>query len=92
VSDPIKPGVDWPYFVLLCTEEELRRHLTTCRNSEYRVAEEVATGSLSVHDGDTALLRAERGAMGWMAFLHRQYYRHPFQPASRSGEALPGVP
>jgi len=91
VSDPIKPGVDWPYFVLLCTEEELQHQLGVCRNSEFRVLEEVATGSVSVHDGDTALLRAERGAMGWMVFLHRRYYRHPFQSAGR-GDAMPGVP
>ncbi len=91
MPESIETEKDWPYFNLICTEEELKRHLCTCRNSEYRVVEEAITGGVSVHDGDTILLRAESGALGWLVFLHRRYYRHPFQSAGR-GDALPGLP
>ena len=79
------------YFLLVCAEAELQPHLTVCRNSDFAVQEDAATGSLSVRDRDTILLRAERGALGWLVFLHRQYYRHPLGP-SGNGDAMPGVP
>lgn len=81
---------DGVYFLLICTEAEFQRHLAVCRNSEFSVQEDAATGGLTVRDRHIALLRAERGAMGWLVFLHRKYYRHPFKPGG-SGNALPGA-
>lgn len=81
---------DGDYFLLICTEAEIQQQLTICRNSDFRV-EEQAGGGVAVYDRKTALLRAEPGPMGWLVWLHRKYYRHPFGPPS-DGNALPGVP
>jgi hypothetical protein len=79
------------YFLLVCADEELQPHLTVCRNSDFAVQEDAVTGGLSVRDRDTILLRAERGPLGWLVFLHRQYYRDPLGPPG-DGKAMPGVP
>jgi hypothetical protein len=79
------------FFLLVCTEEELQRHLAICRSSDFHIEDDAVGGCVRVHDRRTILLRAERGALGWLVFLHRQYYRHPFHPTG-SGDALPGVP
>lgn len=81
---------DGDYFLLICTEAEIRKHLSICRDSDFRV-EEQPSGGVAVYDRTTALLRAEPGPMGWLVWLHRKYYRHPFGPPS-DGDALPGVP
>ena len=82
---------DRDYFVLLCSEAELRRHLEVCANSDFRVARHEGLGCLTVTDGDTPLLMACRFGSGWQVRLHRAYYRHPFGPHG-NGDAMPGVP
>jgi len=80
------------FFLLVCTGEELQRHLAVCRKSDFRVEDDdAADGGVRVYDRKTILLRAEPGALGWLVFLHRQYYRHPFGPLG-DGDAPPGVP
>jgi hypothetical protein len=91
MSENRKTAEGWPYFVLVCEESELQAHLAVCRNSDFAVGEDERSGGVAVRDRGTVLLRAERGAVGWLVWLHRAYYRHPFQPAS-SGDAMPGVP
>ena len=85
-----KPS-DWDYFLLICTDAELQAQLTVCRNSEFRAEEDPHSGRVAVYDRQTVLLRAESGPLGWLVWLHRKYYRHPFGPPS-DGNALPGVP
>lgn len=84
-----KPS-DWEYFLLFCTDAELHGQLAVCRNSDFRVDKAPEGGGVVVYDRKTALLRAEPGPLGWLVWLHRKYYRHPFGPAS-DGNALPGV-
>lgn len=80
-----------PYFVLVCSDSELRRQLEVCENSDFRMSHDRETDGASVHDGDTLVLRTEPFGGGWLVWLHRQYYRHPFGPPS-DGDAPPGVP
>jgi hypothetical protein len=82
---------DGGFFLLVCTEQELQRHLAICRSSDFRVEDAAANGGVRFYDRGTILLRAEPGALGWLVFLHRQYYRHPFGPHG-DGDAPPGVP
>lgn len=81
---------DGDYFLLICTEAEIQQQIIICRNSDFRVEEQASSG-VAVYDRKTALLRAEPGPLGWLVWLHRKYYRHPFGPPS-DGNALPGVP
>lgn len=85
------PASDWDYFVLLCTDVELGQQLGICRNSEFRVEEDSATGGFVVYDRKTAILRAEPGVLGWLVWLHRKYYRHPLGPPG-DGNSPPCVP
>lgn len=82
---------DWDYFMLICTEAELQQQFAVCRNSDFRVDDEHRSGGMVVYDRKTALLRAEPGPLGWLVWLHRKYYHHPFGPPT-DGSALPGVP
>lgn len=82
---------DRDYFVLVCCAAELRAQVKICRRSEFRVREERESGGIAVHDRDTLVLRTEPFGGGWLVWLHRLYYRHPFGPPS-DGNALPGVP
>jgi hypothetical protein len=79
------------YFGLVCTDRELRKHLKVCRNSDFKIVEDRQTGTVTVFDGEAIVLRAERFGDGWLARLHRWYYRHPLRSSS-SDDALPGVP
>jgi len=85
-----KPS-DWDYFLIVCTDAELQAQFTVCRNSDFRVEVDRQSGGAVVYDRKTPLLRAERGPLGWLVWLHRLYYRHPFGPPL-DGNALPGVP
>lgn len=38
------------YFLLICTDEELQRHLDVCRSSDFRIEEDAANGSVRVYD------------------------------------------
>lgn len=83
-----KPS-EWDYYLLICTDVELQGQLTICRNSDFRVEEDPRHGGVAVYDRKTVLLRAESGPLGWLVWLHRKYYRHPFHPGA---ETPPGVP
>ena len=78
------------HFVLVCSVGELREQLAICENSDYRITHDRETQGVAVHDGDIAMLRAEPLGGGWLVWLHRAYYRHPFSPPG-DGEALPGA-
>lgn len=80
-----------PYFVLVCSDSELRKQLKVCENSDFRVTQDKETDGVNVYDRETLVLRTEHCGGGWLIWLHRNYYRHPFGPAS-DGNALPGVP
>lgn len=80
-----------PYFVLVCSDSELHKQLKVCRDSDFRLTEDRDTGGVAVYDRETLLLRTEPFGGGWLVWLHRKYYRHPFGPPS-DGIALPGVP
>jgi hypothetical protein len=80
-----------PYFILLCSEEELKGQLAICLKTEYRIETDADSGEISVYDQNTRILRAEELSGHKMLWLHRQYYRHPFGSAP-DGEALPGIP
>lgn len=79
-----------PYFAVVCTDQELRRQLEKSGNSEFWIAKERMTGVVTVHDGDTLVLRAERFGW-WFVKLHRKYFRHPFSPPLQD-DSLPGIP
>ncbi len=81
---------DRDYFVLLCSDTELRNHLDICTNSEFQVTRHEALGCLIVMDRETPSLMACRFGGSWQVRLHRAYYRHPFGPPS-DGNAMPGV-
>jgi hypothetical protein len=76
--------------VLACSDAELREQLAICENSDFRITRDPETQGVAVLDDDIALLRAEPFDGGWLVWLHRAYYRHPFG-ASGDGEALPGA-
>jgi hypothetical protein len=78
------------HFVLLCGDAELREQLSVCENSDFRTVRDPETEGVAVYDGETALLRAEPFGDGWLLWLHRTYYRHPFGPPT-DGNALPGA-
>ena len=80
-----------PYFVLVCTDSEVREQLQVCANSEFRTVQDPVLGGTAVYDRETLVLRMEPFGHGWFVWLHRKYYRHPFGPPS-DGNALPGVP
>lgn len=79
------------HFVLLCGDSEVRNQLTVCANSEFRAVQDPVLGGIAVYDRETLVLRTEPFGEGWLVWLHRKYYRHPFGPPS-DGTALPGVP
>lgn len=79
------------YFVLVCGDSEVREQLKVCANSEFRITQVSETGGSAVYDRATMVLRTEPFDEGWLVWLHRKYYRHPFGPSS-DGNALPGVP
>jgi hypothetical protein len=79
------------HFAVVCGKEELRKHLTVCENSGFRLAREVGPVRLSVFDRETVVLHATKLAGGFLLHLHRAYYHHPLGPPSE-GEAPPGVP
>lgn len=83
------PRPEPPYFAMVCTDDELQRHLEVCGNSDFHVIRDRALGLIRVHDGDAVLLDAVVVAGGWLVRLHTAYYRHPFKPGD--GEAMPGV-
>ena len=78
------------HFVLLCSDAELREQLAICENSDFRITHDKETQGVAVQDGDTPLLRAEPFGGGWLVWLHRAYYRHPFDSPG-DGDALPGA-
>ncbi len=82
---------DGDYFLLICTDAELQGQLTVCRNSDFRMEKDPHSGGVAIYDRKTLLLRAEPGPLGWLVWLHRKYYHHPFGPPT-DGNALPGVP
>ena len=85
------PKPEPPYFVLVCSDAELRGQLQICEASDFRIVHDRETGGVAVYDRETPLLRTEHFGGGWLVWLHRLYYRHPFGPPS-DGDALPGVP
>jgi hypothetical protein len=78
------------HFLLVCGDAELREQLNVCENSDYRITRDLKTQGVAVYDGDTAMLRTEPFGGGWLVWLHRAYYRHPFGPPG-DGDALPGA-
>ena len=80
-----------PYFVLVCGDTEINKQLEICRNSEFHVKRDPETGGVAVHDRETLVLRTEHFGGGWLVWLHRKYYRHPFS-LSPDGSPPPGVP
>jgi hypothetical protein len=85
------PKPEPPYFVLVCSDAELRRQLQICEASSFRIVHDRETGGVTVYDRGTVLLRTEHFGGGWLVWLRRLYYRHPFGPPS-DGSAPPGVP
>jgi hypothetical protein len=84
------PKPEPPYFVLVCSDAELRRQLQICEAFDFRIVHDRKTGGVAVYDRETVLLRTEYFGGDWLVWLHRQYYRHPFRPPS-DGSAPPGV-
>ena len=87
---------DAPYFAVVCTDAELRRHVAVCEASDFYVVRDRALGLVRVHDRDAVVLDgvvldAVEAAGAWLVRLHAAYYRHPFDCAP-DGTAPPGVP
>ena len=79
------------HFTVVCNDAELKEQLKVCKNSDFRVARDRETGGFTVHDRETLVLRTEHFGGGWLVWLHRLYYRHPFS-LSLDGNPPPGVP
>jgi hypothetical protein len=80
-----------PYFILLCSKNEVENQLAVCVKTEFRVETDTASGEIAVYDRDTCILRVEDISGYRMVWLHRAYYRHPFDLAP-DGKAMPGIP
>lgn len=76
------------YFVVICADALLSRHLAICENSGFHIIRDRRLGLVRVHDDGAILLDAVQAADSWFVRLDAAYYRHPFNASD--GTAPPG--